>query len=166
MFCEVCLLRSFRKATLSMLYGQPILECVGVFSNKKKGSLSASMRGKLSWMGQQFKVVLHGSPRSPDIHNLSECHYLYDLGWHTSLTVLTLTPKNYPWDLWRNTLINKEPLELWHIQPSDPVASESVALMNEQLNDLFDRVYFICGVFTTREVEICCQRLQINVYFH
>ncbi len=30
-----------------------------------------------------FKVVLHGSPRSPDIHDLSECYHLYDLGRHT-----------------------------------------------------------------------------------
>ena len=29
-----------------------------------------------------FKVVLHRSPRSPDIHDLSECHHLYDLGRH------------------------------------------------------------------------------------
>ena len=29
-----------------------------------------------------LKVVLHGSPRSPDIHDLSECHRLYHLGIH------------------------------------------------------------------------------------
>ncbi len=55
-----------------------------------------------------LKVVLHRSPRSPDIHDLIECYHLYYLGRHTeqptSLTVLTLTPKNYPWDLWRTTL--------------------------------------------------------------
>ena len=30
-----------------------------------------------------IKVVLQGSPRSPDIQNLSECHRLYDWGRHT-----------------------------------------------------------------------------------
>ncbi len=30
-----------------------------------------------------FKVVLHRSPRSPDIHDLSKCHHLYDLSRHT-----------------------------------------------------------------------------------
>ncbi len=30
-----------------------------------------------------LKVVLQGSPRSPDIHDLGECHYLDDLGRHT-----------------------------------------------------------------------------------
>ena len=29
-----------------------------------------------------LKVVLQGSPRCPDIHDLSECHRLYDLGRH------------------------------------------------------------------------------------
>ena len=54
------------------------------------------------------KVVLQGSPKSPDIHDLSEYHRLYDLGRHLlppiSLTVLTLTQKKYLWDLWRTTL--------------------------------------------------------------
>ncbi len=30
-----------------------------------------------------FKVVLQGSPRFPDIHDLSQYHRLYDLGSHT-----------------------------------------------------------------------------------
>ena len=29
-----------------------------------------------------FKVVLEGSPRCPDNHDLSKCHRLYDLGRH------------------------------------------------------------------------------------
>ena len=73
-----------------------------------------------------FKVVLHGSPRSPNIHDMSECHHLYDFGRHhlppTSLTVLTLTSKKYPWDLWRTTskyciwrLISKRCV--WHVIP-------------------------------------------------
>ncbi len=75
--------------------------------------------------------------RSPDIHDLSEYHRLYDLGRHTEQpkaapscqksfnnkkhvhhgflapwpylcsTSLTLTPKKYPRDLWRTTLNNK-----------------------------------------------------------
>ena len=68
------------------------------------------------------KVVLEGYRRCPDSHDLSECRHLYDLGRHKSLeinleyvltlspllaaknllppislTVLTVTPKNYPW---------------------------------------------------------------------
>ncbi len=42
---------------------------------------------------QKLKVVLEGYRRCPDSHDLSECHHLYDI----SLTVLTLTPKNYLW---------------------------------------------------------------------
>ncbi len=46
-------------------------------------------------------MVLEGYHRCPDSHDLSECHHLYDFGRHLlptiSLTVLTLTPKNYPW---------------------------------------------------------------------
>ena len=69
----------------------------------------------------KVKVVLQGSPMTPDIHHLSECHHQYDSGRHplppiynfldrhsdkclfaalsrvitqTGLTVLTLTPKN------------------------------------------------------------------------
>ena len=53
-------------------------------------------------------MVLQGSLRSPDIHDLSEWHRLYYLGRYLlppiSLTVLTLTPKKYLWDLWRTTL--------------------------------------------------------------
>ncbi len=30
-----------------------------------------------------LKVVLQGSPRSPDINDLNECRRLYDLGRHT-----------------------------------------------------------------------------------
>ena len=54
---------------------------------------------------ETFKVVLGGYPRCPDNHDLSKCHRLYDLGRHMaaknhltpiSLTVSTLTPKNYP----------------------------------------------------------------------
>ncbi len=30
-----------------------------------------------------IKVVLQRSPRSPAIHDLTECHRLYDLGRHT-----------------------------------------------------------------------------------
>ena len=29
-----------------------------------------------------FKVVLQGLPKSQDIHDLSECHRIYDLGRH------------------------------------------------------------------------------------
>ena len=42
-------------------------------------------------------MVLEGYHRCPDSHDLGECHHLDDLGRHISLTVLTLTPKNYPW---------------------------------------------------------------------
>ena len=28
----------------------------------------------------KVKVVVHGSPRSPDVHDPSKCHHLYDLG--------------------------------------------------------------------------------------
>ncbi len=35
-----------------------------------------------------FQVVPEGDPRCPDIHDLSECYHLYDLGRH----VLTLRP--------------------------------------------------------------------------
>ena len=56
-------------------------------------------------------MVLQGSPTSSDIHDMSECHHLYDLEYAATLrppmaaknlpppinlTVLTLTPKNYP----------------------------------------------------------------------
>ena len=51
--------------------------------------------------GCHFKVVLGGSPRCPDNHDLSKCHRLYDLGRHhlppISLTLSNLTPKNYRW---------------------------------------------------------------------
>ncbi len=46
-----------------------------------------------------LKVVLQESPRSPDIHDLSEHHYQIackNLLPPTNLTVLTLTPKKYP----------------------------------------------------------------------
>ena len=66
------------------------------------------------WFSQTLpiKVVLQGSPRSSDIHDLSEWRHLYYLGRDLeyvlllpiSLTVLTSTPKKYPWDLWRTTL--------------------------------------------------------------
>ncbi len=67
-------------------------------------------------------MVLEGYRSCPDSHDLSECHHLYDLARHIiiaalrsyvrtlrpllaakfflppiSLTVLSLTPKNYPW---------------------------------------------------------------------
>ena len=55
----------------------------------------------LSFFRTFIKVVLEGYRRCPDSHDLSECHHLYDLGRHllppVSLTVLTLTPKNYLW---------------------------------------------------------------------
>ncbi len=51
---------------------------------------------------KHVKVVLQGSPKWQDSHDLSECHRLYDLGRRIeehhlpalSLTVSTLTPKN------------------------------------------------------------------------
>ncbi len=66
-------------------------------------------RGNSCYTLHEIKVVPHGSPKSPDIHDLSKGHHLYDLDRHTellldaknllhptSLTVLTLTPNNYP----------------------------------------------------------------------
>ena len=58
---------------------------------------------KLKSSGSNVKVVLGGYPRCPDNHDLSKFHHLYDLGRHyhltpISLTVSTLTHKNYPWE--------------------------------------------------------------------
>ena len=38
------------------------------------------------------KVVLHGSPRYPDIHDLSEYHRLYDSGRHTEQPYIKAAP--------------------------------------------------------------------------
>ena len=44
--------------------------------------LEAGRRLKTLILLTLLRVVLHGSPRSPDIHDLSECDRLYDLGRH------------------------------------------------------------------------------------
>ena len=47
-----------------------------------------------TFVWENNKVVLEGSPRCPDNHDLGKCHRLYALG---SLTASNLTPKNYSW---------------------------------------------------------------------
>ncbi len=95
---------------------------VGVCCSSQNHSLD-TRNGKKGTL-HLLKVVLQGSPRSSDIHDLSEYHRLYrawqinGINWIKSiwnmwnfhhknpyiLDCLILTPKKYPWDLWRTTL--------------------------------------------------------------
>ena len=45
-------------------------------------SMKKSLKVPKNTVFNHLKVVLKGSPRSLDIHDLSECHHLYDLSRH------------------------------------------------------------------------------------
>ncbi len=52
--------------------------------------------GPLESLKKSLKVVLHRSPRSPDIHDLSECHHLYDLGRHNRINHELYSEPTFP----------------------------------------------------------------------
>ncbi len=59
------------------------------------------------WFGQAYRAALRSFRPLDCFHHLPSCNNSFEYSKSlppTSLTVLILTPKNYPWDLWRTTL--------------------------------------------------------------
>ena len=57
--------------------------CCAKHVDQRRISVRGKENGGKIIVDWEIKLVLQGSPRSPDIHDMSECHRLYDLGRHT-----------------------------------------------------------------------------------